>query len=128
MRTMAISKWEEKYDRAKAALANLRERTTGGMVMARYTGEAAVVAGIAGGIRGAVEASGKKYAIPSPGGDIPPELPASALLLLLAMSKPKGKTAKDFHAGGTGVLSYLTGRSAENFMRKRGSLTPGEVQ
>lgn len=127
---MAITKWQEKYDRAKAALATFRERTQGVAVQARYTGEAVIAGALAGGLRGAVEASGKEYAIPTPGGGpkVPPELPIGGLLLAVAMSKPKAPSASDFHAAGTGILAFLGGREAENFMRKRGSLTPGAVQ
>lgn len=125
---MAMTKWQEKAERARAALARLREATQSAAIHVRHDGEAIAAGTIAGAIRGAFEASGKEYAIPAPGGTkVPPELPLGLLLLGIAFS---GQTdvSDDFHAAGSGVLAYSGGREAENFMRARGSKKPGEAQ
>lgn len=128
---MAISVWEEKAQRAKAALARLREATTGAVVHARHDGEAIAAAAIAGAVRGAFEATGKKYAIPGPSGtSIPPELVAGGLVLAVAFSG-QTEVSDDLHAAGTGVLAYSAGREAENYMRTRATkpaAPPGAAQ
>jgi hypothetical protein len=125
---MAITVWQEKAERARAALARLREATESAVVHARHDAETVGAAVIAGAVRGAFEASGKTYAIPAPGGmSIPPEVPLGLLLLGIAFSGQSDASA-DFHAAGSGVLAYSGGREAENYMRARGALKPGEAQ
>jgi hypothetical protein len=125
---MAITVWQEKAERARAALANLREKTKSAVVLGRRAGESIVAAGVAGAVRGSFEASGKDYSIPGPNGSkIPPELPAGGLLLAIALS---GKTdaSDDLAAAGAGILAYSAGREAENWMRAKGTKPPGAVQ
>lgn len=125
---MAITKWQEKAERARAALARLREATESAVVHARHDAETVGAAVIAGAIRGSFEASGKDYSIPVPGGGkMPPELPLGLLLLGIAFSGQTDASA-DFHAAGSGVLAYSGGREAENYMRTRGALKAGEAQ
>ncbi len=125
---MAIVSWKDKAERARAALARLRETSKDWVTNARHDGET-IGAGIAAGaVRGAVEASGKDYSIPGPGGrKVPPEVVAGGLLLAIAYS---GQTdvSKDLHALGAGVLAYSGGREAENWMKARGSKPPGVAQ
>lgn len=123
-----ISKWQEKAERARAALARLREATESAVVHARHDAETVGAAALAGAIRGSFEASGKDYSIPIPGGGrMPPELPLGLLLLAVGFS---GQTdaSTDFHAAGSGVLAYSAGREAEIYMRTKGALKQGEAQ
>lgn len=125
---MAIVAWKEKAERARAALARLRDATQSAAVHVRHDGEAIAAGGIAGAIRGSFEASGKDYSIPGPGGaKIPPELPLGLLLLAIGFS---GQTdaSDDFHAAGSGVLAYSAGREAESWMRTKGTKPAGAVQ
>lgn len=123
-----MTKWQEKAERARAALARLREATESAAIHVRHDGEAIAAGTLAGAIRGAFEASGKTYSIPAPGGmSIPPELPLGLLLLGIAFSGQTDAT-QDFHAAGAGVLAYSGGREAENFMRRRGAMKAGEAQ
>jgi hypothetical protein len=125
---MAISVWEEKYERARAGLANLREKTKSVAINARYDLETVAAGGLAGAIRGAFEASGKTYAIPGPNGTmVPPEVPAGLALLAIAYSG-KSEASQDFHRAGAGVLAYSAGRELENWMRTKGAKPAGAVQ
>lgn len=126
--SMAMTVWQEKAERARAALARLREATESAVVYARHDAEAVGAAVLMGAVRGAFEASGKDYSIPVPGGmSIPPELPVGLLLLGIAFSAQTDASA-DFHAAGAGILAYSGGREAENYMRARGTKKAGEAQ
>lgn len=125
---MAIVSWKDKAERARKALANLREASKDWVTNARHDGETVGAGVLAGTIRGAVEASGKEYAIPGPGGrKIAPELVAGGLLLAVAYSG-QTEVSKDLHALGAGVLAYSGGREAEIWMKARGTKTPGAAQ
>jgi hypothetical protein len=125
---MAITVWQEKAERARAALANLREKTKSAVVIGQRSLMSVAAGGLAGAVRGAFEASGKDYSIPGPGGaKIPPELAIGGLAMAVALS---GQTdvSDSVAASGAGVLAYSAGREAENYMRARGAKTPGAVQ
>lgn len=125
---MAITVWQERAERARSALASLREKTKSAIVHARRDGETIAAGALAGAIRGAFEASGKEYAIPGPNGSkIPPELAIGGLVLAIAYSG-KTEVSDDLHAAGAGVLAYSAGREAETFMRLKGAKPPGAVQ
>ena len=126
---MAISVWQEKAQRARAALANFKEKTKSAVVIAQRAGTSVVAAGLAGAVRGSFEASGKDYSIPGPGGaKVPPELLAGGLSLAAAMSGQADAATNVLADAGAGILSYSAGREAENYMRSRGTKTPGAVQ
>lgn len=125
---MSMTVWQERAERARTALANFREKTKSGIVLARRAGETVVAAGIAGAIRGAVQATGKDYSIPGPNGaKIPPELVGGGLLLAVALSGQTDAT-DDLLAAGSGVLAYSAGREAEQYMMRKGAKPPGTVQ
>lgn len=126
---MAIVAWKERAERARASLANFKEKAKSAVVLGRLAGESVVAAAAMGAVRGAAQASGKDYSIPGPNGTkIPPELPVGGLLLAVALSGKADDTSKDIAALGAGVLSYSAGREAEQYMMKRGAKTPGGVQ
>lgn len=111
--------WKDRAERARAALAKTRAALDSNIVHTRHDIEAIAAGTVAGAIRGSFEATGKDYSIPGPGGaKIPPELPAGALLLALAFSGQTDSGA-DLHAAGSGILAYLGGRQAENWMKTR---------
>lgn len=125
---MAISVWQEKAERARAALATLREKTKSVVAHARRDGETIAGGALAGAIRGAFEASGKEYSVPGPNGmKIPPEVLMAGLVLGVAYS---GQTdvSDDLHALGAGIGAYGAGREAEKFMAARGAKPPGAMQ
>lgn len=125
---MAISVWQEKAERARAALANLREELKSGVVNARYDGETIMAGGLAGALRGAFEASGKEYAIPGPNGmKIAPEVLIAGGLLAVAYSG-QTEVSQDLHRMGAGVGAYSAGREAEIWMKARGTKPPGAAQ
>jgi hypothetical protein len=125
---MAISVWQERADRARAALANLREHTKSAIVHARRDGETIAAGALAGAVRGSFQASGKEYAIPGPNGTkIPPELVAGGLALGVAFSG-QTEVSDDLHAIGAGILAYSAGREAEQWMMRKGVKPPGTVQ
>lgn len=125
---MAISVWQEKAERARSQLAALREKTKSAVTYVKRAGEAALGAAIAGSLRGAAEGSGKDYSIPGPNGTkIPPELAIGGLALAVAASG-KTEVSDDIANAASGVLAYSAGREAENFMRSKGTKTPGAVQ
>lgn len=126
---MAISVWQEKAQRARAALANFREKTKSAVVVGQRAGTSVVAGGLAGAVRGAFEASGKDYSIPGPGGSkIPPELVVGGLGLVAAMSGKLDSATQAVADSAAGVLAYSAGREAENYMRMRGTKPPGAVQ
>lgn len=125
---MAIVSWKERAERASARLARFREESKSAVVNTRHNLETVAAAGLAGAVRGAVQATGKEYAIPGPGGmKVPPELVVGGFLLGIAYS---GQTdvSRDLHAAGSGIIAYSAGREAEQFMMKRGTKPPGTVQ
>jgi hypothetical protein len=115
----AIVSWKDRAERARKALAKAREELDGNIVHTRHDLEAVGAGLLAGTIRGAALAAGKDYSIPAPGGSkIPPEVPAGLLLLGLAFSGQTEASA-DLHAAASGVLAYIGGRQAEEWMRTR---------
>lgn len=117
---MAMVKWKDRALRAANTLATVRESIEGAIPNARHDGEVVVGGALAGGIRGAFEASGKEYAIPAPGGiKLPPEIVIGTALEALAFAKPKSDASRDIHAVASGILAYSAGRELENWMRTR---------
>lgn len=125
---MAISVWQEKAERARAALANLREKTKSAVVNARRDGTVIGAGILAGTVRGAFEASGKEYVVPGPNGiKVAPELLAGGLALAVAFSG-QTEASETLHLAGAGILAYGGGREAEMWMKARGSKAPGVAQ
>lgn len=125
---MAIVSWKDKAESARKALARMREASKDWVTNARHDGETVAAGVLAGTVRGAVEASGKDYSIPAPGGrKVPPELVIGGLLLATAYSG-QTEVSKDLHALGSGVLAYSGGREAEMWMKARGTKPPGVAQ
>lgn len=116
---LTLTEWKKKAIRAKEALQKFREATESAVVHARHDAETVGAAVFAGGVRGAFAATGKDYSIPGPGGaKIPPEVPAGLLLLGIAFSE-QTEISADLHAAGSGILGYIGGRQAEEWMRTR---------
>lgn len=115
-----LTEWKSKAERAAKALARLREATESAVVHARHDAEVVGAGVVAGAIRGAFEATGKDYSIPVPGAgmSIPPEYVGGGLLLALAFSEQTDASA-DFHSAGSGILAFIGGLQARDFMRDR---------
>lgn len=114
-----LTQWRKRAERAGVALAKLREATQSSVVHLRHDGETVGAGALAGIVRGAFEGTGKDYSIPLPGGiKLAPEMAIGGTLLLLAFSGQTDASA-DFHALGSGVMSFGSGMEAYTWMRNR---------
>lgn len=122
-----ITQWRARAERAQKALVRFREATSSNVVHARHDAESVICGGLAGLARGAVEASGREYAIPLGGGlSIPPEAIVGGIGLAVALSGQTDVTA-DLHAGASGILAYGAGHQAREFMLAKRNRAEGAV-
>lgn len=113
-----ITSWKEKAERARAALARVREHAEDAVVNLRTDAETLGSAAAVGFMKGMVEANGKQFAVGSANA-VPGELIIGLGLKALAYSKVGGKATEDIHALGNGPLAYLAGSRAYEAAKNR---------